>query len=201
MSPKSSDIRRQEISQALLRTIARHGYAKSTINKIAAEADLTPGLIHYHFKTKQDILRGLIQTLTRAQKVGLETIARSDAPPQKKLYQLIHAMLAVGTSAKPEVAAAWVVIAAEAIRQPEIAEDFQDALQTLSALVQEVIDEGVESGAFSIPETLTPQAATAALVASVQGYLTLGVTVQDVIPAGTAAEATWRMACGLLELS
>ncbi len=56
MERKSTDARRAEISQALLRVMAEHGYVKATISKIAEEADVTPGLIHYHFANKQAIL-------------------------------------------------------------------------------------------------------------------------------------------------
>ena len=46
--------------------IARHGYEKATIQAIAAQAGLAPGLIHYHFKNKQEILVSLIGTMAQA---------------------------------------------------------------------------------------------------------------------------------------
>ena len=56
----NTEARRSEITAALLAVIARHGYEKATIQAIAAQAGLAPGLIHYHFKSKQEILVSLI---------------------------------------------------------------------------------------------------------------------------------------------
>lgn len=50
--------RKHQIVDAAARTIAQKGYADASIKEIAAEAGLVaPGLIHYYFKTKEEILR------------------------------------------------------------------------------------------------------------------------------------------------
>ncbi len=50
--------RKHQIVDAAARTIAQKGYADASIKEIAAEAGLAaPGLIHYYFKTKEEILR------------------------------------------------------------------------------------------------------------------------------------------------
>ena len=36
--------------------MARRGYAEATVARVAAEAGLAPGLVYYHFKSKEDIL-------------------------------------------------------------------------------------------------------------------------------------------------
>ena len=46
--------RRRTIRKALLRVMAKTGYERASIADIAAEAQLSPGLLHYHFKSKQD---------------------------------------------------------------------------------------------------------------------------------------------------
>ena len=54
--PSNTDERRAQIADALKRVMARKGYDGATVNDIAAEADLTPGLVHYHFRNKLEIL-------------------------------------------------------------------------------------------------------------------------------------------------
>ena len=61
--PPNTEQRRAQIVQALARGMARSGYAKATIQEIAREAGLSPGLIHYHFRSKQEVLIGLIESL------------------------------------------------------------------------------------------------------------------------------------------
>ena len=196
--PKSTEERRQEIADALLRTMSREGYTKSSIAKIAAEAELTPGLIHYHFKTKQEILRDLIGRLVQRQTGALSTILHGATTPRERLKRLLDALLQRGETADSEMASAWVVITAEAIRQPEIREDFQEALDALLGIFVEVIGDGVAQGVFELQDGATADAGAAALVALVHGYLSLGVTVAERIPRGTAAPSAWAMACGLL---
>jgi len=54
--------RKRQIVEAAARTIAEKGYESSSIKEIAAEAGLpAPGLIHYYFKTKEEILREVVK--------------------------------------------------------------------------------------------------------------------------------------------
>ncbi len=53
--------RKRQIVDAAARAIAQKGYADASIKDIAAEAGLAaPGLIHYYFKTKEEILREVV---------------------------------------------------------------------------------------------------------------------------------------------
>ena len=58
-------VRRRQIVDGLCRVMAREGYGHATVQAIAAEAGLAPGLIHYHFADKREILVELVETLRR----------------------------------------------------------------------------------------------------------------------------------------
>jgi TetR/AcrR family transcriptional regulator, transcriptional repressor of bet genes len=197
MGRKTTDERREQILDAFLATLAEHGYARATIARIAEAADLTPGLLHYHFKNKQAILLALTDRLVEAQSERLRLEVDRHGGPPAQLRAVIDAFLAVGASADPAAVAAWVTIAAEAIRQPEVAEEFHRALLSIEAVLTTLVAAGVASGDFDTGP-LSPAACAAALLASIQGYFTLAATARDLIPSGTAADATWRMARGLL---
>ncbi|GGN93993.1 TetR/AcrR family transcriptional regulator [Saccharibacillus kuerlensis] len=54
--------RKMQIVEAAARTIADRGYESASIKEIAAEAGLAaPGLVHYYFKTKEDILHEVVR--------------------------------------------------------------------------------------------------------------------------------------------
>jgi TetR/AcrR family transcriptional repressor of bet genes len=197
MARKSTEERRAEISQALLRAMAEHGYAKATISKIAREADVTPGLIHYHFDTKQAILLHLLERLAEQQEALIAKHLEGAQAPLDKLDAVVDAFLAVGDDARPEAVASWVTIATEAIRLPEVKEAFEGALGAFGDKFAEVIAEGVEAGVFETGE-LSQEACVAAILATIQGYFTLAATDRALIPAGSAAPATQRMLRGLL---
>ena len=197
MARKSTEERRAEISQALLRAMAEHGYAKATIAKIAKEAEVTPGLIHYHFDTKQAILLHLLERLASQQEALIASKLEAAGGPRDKLEAMIDAFLAVGDDARPEAVASWVTIATEAIRQPEVKEAFVNVLGSFGESFAMVIGEGVEQQVFEMGE-LDVDACVAAVLATIQGYFTMAATEQSLIPQGSAAPAMRRMLRGLL---
>lgn len=48
--------KKQRIIDASYKVFANKGYNNSSIKDIAKEADVTPGLIHYYFKNKEELL-------------------------------------------------------------------------------------------------------------------------------------------------
>jgi TetR/AcrR family transcriptional repressor of bet genes len=51
------EVRRKSIIQAAMRSIAKYGYAGTTIGRICAEAQVSRGLINHHFGTKEELIR------------------------------------------------------------------------------------------------------------------------------------------------
>jgi AcrR family transcriptional regulator len=53
--------RRDQIVRAAIETIAEEGYAKASFVRIARRASISPGLITYHFTTKERLIRRILQ--------------------------------------------------------------------------------------------------------------------------------------------
>jgi AcrR family transcriptional regulator len=51
-----SEDTRQKIVEAAYRALVRDGYSRTTVKDIAEEAKIAPGLVHYYFKTKEELL-------------------------------------------------------------------------------------------------------------------------------------------------
>jgi AcrR family transcriptional regulator len=58
-----SEAMRANIIDAALRVLEREGYAATSVKDIAVEAGVAPGLVHYYFKTKEDLV---VAALSRA---------------------------------------------------------------------------------------------------------------------------------------
>jgi AcrR family transcriptional regulator len=56
-----SDQTKEKIVDAAYRALARRGYHETSMKDIAAEAGVAPGLAHYYFETKEDLLVAAIQ--------------------------------------------------------------------------------------------------------------------------------------------
>ena len=110
---------------------------------------------------------------------------------------LVDGFLAAGEDAQPEAVAAWVTIAAEAIRDDEVRQAYAAALHRFHDLFTRVVADGVDQGIFDTGELSNDECA-AALLSTIQGYFNLAATARDIIPPGSAAPATRRMLRGLL---
>jgi TetR/AcrR family transcriptional repressor of bet genes len=185
MSRKSnSEQRRQEIVFALLATMAEHGYEKATIQAIAQKAMLTPGLIHYHFKSKEEILLHLVRFLAELSRVRYEQFAATANTSDEKLKAYIDARLALGTGANPEAVAAWVVIGAEAVRQPAVREIYQEAVATEFILLTGLLKSCLSDKGKS---TKNVSQLAAGLLALMEGAFQLASAARDIMPQGYAA--------------
>jgi len=69
---RRAERKREEIVRAGLKVFAEKGFAAATMDDIALELEATKGLLYYHFKTKDDLLREILarNELT----AGFETI-------------------------------------------------------------------------------------------------------------------------------
>lgn len=57
--------KREQIIDAAYQVISDKGYEKASIKDIAHAADITPGLVHYYFHNKEDILVELLNAISR----------------------------------------------------------------------------------------------------------------------------------------
>lgn len=191
--PSNTEERRQQIVAGLLKVMSERGYERASISEIAKAAALSPGLVHYHFNGKQEILLTLVEQLAAQarQRVAtrLERVKGPDA--RARVDAFVEAFLATGDDAAPAAVASWVTISAEAIRQPEVRAIYEQVvradLEHLTSLVAAVV------GRRKAP------ALAAGLFAAVQGYFVLAASVPGLVPAGSAASTVKRMAAGLMD--
>ncbi len=184
--PSNTNERKKEIATALLRVMAEQGYEKASIQAIAKEADLAPGLIHYHFKTKQEILLSAVNWIVNSAEQRLIQLQEEVQTPWEKLEAFINVRLASGDTQMPEIVSSWVVIAAESIRQPEVRETYQRLIQTqLDMLAELLID--VWEVKTEVDEDILHLSAI--VIAAIEGAFQLSVTAPQAMPRNYAANA------------
>lgn len=187
----NTEARRAEIVAAMLPVLARVGYEKATIQAIAGEAGLAPGLIHYHFRTKQEILISLVDSISAFARERAERAAADTNRPVDRLNAWLQALLGLGDGASPERVAAWVMIGAEAVRQPDVRAVYSRAVAAQLAELTELL-----SACLTADKRKTEGAAriAAGLLAMAEGAFQLSSATSDVMPAGYAAVAAIRFA-------
>jgi TetR/AcrR family transcriptional repressor of bet genes len=193
--PSNTEERRQQIVAGLLRVMAERGYERASVAEIAKAAGLSPGLVHYHFQDKQEILLTLVEQLSARARERVESrLARVKGDDARaRVDAFLDAYLATGADADPAAVASWVTISAEAIQQPEVRAIYEKVVR--SDL------EHLEGLVAAVSGKRRARAVAAGLFAAIQGYFVLAASVPGLVPQGSAANTVKRMAAGLLDVA
>jgi TetR/AcrR family transcriptional repressor of bet genes len=195
--PKNTDERRAQIVFGLMRLLPTHGFQGASTTAIAREAGLSSGLVHYHFKTKGEILIALAEHMSATLQQRYQARLRAThSSPRALLLAFLDALVEPGEDEDPTAVAAWVALGAEALRNTEVANIHRavldELLQTLNGLLTEALrDEG--------RRTDNADRLAAGLLAAAQGAYSLGVLAPDAVPPGFAAPTLRTMALAFLE--
>jgi len=181
--PSNREQRRAEILQAFARVLAEHGVAGATMARVAEEAGFVPGLIHHHFRDKDDLLDALLGALVagfHARIRAEQALGSTDA-----LAAYGDAALKLGERSDTISARCWVGLFAEALRNPQLFKRMRRLIDSeLSSIEQRA------AGRFATPEA-------GAVLAYTLGALVLGAFAPQKT-AGFAAPGFHRLVRGLL---
>lgn len=179
----------------MLAVMTRGGYEGATIQAIGKAAGLSPGLVHYHFKTKQEVLVALISELTAQLEQRYRTRAGTSREPMLRLDAFIDAHVALGRDADPRAVAAWNVVGAEALRQSEVRSLYRQALARNLAEMRALV-----RACLVAEHKLTREAGqiAAALVSAIEGAYRMAAVQPRKLPKGYAAPMLRRMAHSLI---
>lgn len=196
--PPNTDQRREQIVDGLLKVMSKKGYEGASIQDIARAAKLSPGLVHYHFGTKAEILEGLMKRLMDQHLTGLdEKITEAGDDPLDQLDAFIEHHLATGDTANPQALSVWVALGAEAIKSKDVRTRYAAGLEAIMERLLTIIRNGIDCGRFGDP---LPRVSASAILATIEGYFVVAATARDLIPRYTAAPALKAMARGLLKV-
>ena len=84
--------RRQQLIDATIETIAKRGYAQTTMTDVAATAGVSHGLVNFHFETKEKLLTETLLVLAAEYRANWTSALAAAAPdPASQLDALILA--------------------------------------------------------------------------------------------------------------
>jgi TetR/AcrR family transcriptional repressor of bet genes len=184
MSRRSNtDQRRGQIVAAMQAVMARTGYSGATVAAIAAHAGLAPGLVHYHFRDKREILVALVDSLAGYARQRFESRAAKASTAVQRLQAYIAAHLAYGPDAQPDAVAAWVMVGEQAAHDPDVREVYQAALAAQMKLLKALLRQAfAERGR----RARRLDALVAGITCFIQGAFTLATSARPLLPAAFA---------------
>ncbi|HZR34146.1 MAG TPA: TetR/AcrR family transcriptional regulator [Nevskia sp.] len=173
----NTDQRRAQIIEALLGEMAAVGYERASVRSVAARAGLAPGLVHYHFHNKEEILLALVDGLIAQAEAGLAPVLDSAAAPARKLAAYVSSRVGLGVSADSEQVRAWVGVIAETMGQSKVRSRVARWLAKDHAQLATLFAQAGAEGA---------QELAASLLASILGSFSLHAIRVNGIPRGYA---------------
>lgn len=135
----------EAIIHAAIKVIAKYGYYRSQVSKIAQEAKVADGTIYLYFENKDDILISLFQ-----EKIGqfvnrVESQLQPNQSPVDQLYELIRLHLEYLES-QPELA----IVTQLELRQthPKLRKEINQILKRYLQVIDRIVQAGIDGGVF-----------------------------------------------------
>jgi AcrR family transcriptional regulator len=104
---ENPEVRRKSLIEATRRSIAKNGFAGTTIEKICTEAKVSRGLINHHFGSKEELIRQSYKSLCDEWEYHAHDQADGILSAEDELRSVIRTTFSP-TLFKPEYLSAWL---------------------------------------------------------------------------------------------
>lgn len=195
--PSNRDQRRAQIAETFVTVMAERGYDGASIQEIAVRAGIAPGILHYHFRSKLDIMLFALERLSVQHLQRVEVVMEAaGAGCWDRVKAFIGLHVGKGSLRERDNMEFWVVATGEALRNKEVAGAVDHLLGALVQRLRLELHRGVDE--IELSGLIDVEAASSAIVAAIQGYLVMAAVARAHIPAGSAQSQMEALAAGLL---
>ena len=185
---RAADVRREEILTVTVRLIDRLGLAAVRVADVASELHVSPGLVFYHFGTKEELV---VEAFAHAVERDLRRLEKAAAQgdPVERLRRVLRLYGPTGRATGWRI---WIDAWAVAQRVPRVRRTLRSLDRRWQDILRGVVDDGVAAGVF----TCADPAATVARVSA----LVDGLSVAAVVHRSVTREELRRWVAAQLEV-
>jgi AcrR family transcriptional regulator len=173
-SRRTAELRREEILTATLEVVESAGLAATRVSDVATALGVSPALVFYHFRTKDDLIAEAFAHAAETDVARLEDIAASEDAPLDRLRRMLKLYGPTGPATGWQL---WIDAWALAQREHEIQAVMRRMDQRWCAVLREVVEAGVASRDFHCPD---PQAAVTRISALLDGLSVAALVYRSV---------------------
>jgi AcrR family transcriptional regulator len=140
------DQRRRQILEATHRVTLARGLHELRVSDVADELDVSSGLIHYHFATKDELIEAMLGAMAEREIAGVRRSIERLATPEERLARVIDVYLP--SSRRDHSWLLWIDVWGEALRDANLRRISEELDNAWVELMADVIAGGVGTGAF-----------------------------------------------------
>jgi AcrR family transcriptional regulator len=188
-SRRSVELRRDEILASTTETVDRIGLEATRVTDVAKALGVSPGLIFYHFGTKDALVAEAFAFAVERDLTRLDKATSAGTDPVDKLRRALRSYGPTGAAKGWRI---WIDAWALAQREPVIRKVLRRMEQRWCVVLLAIIDEGVADGSFTCADPETTVARVSALIDGLSVAALVYRTITRVQLRGWVAETVAR---------
>jgi AcrR family transcriptional regulator len=194
-SKTKTEIRQEQIAQAALALVSRHGLRRLNVAGLARQVGVVPSALYRHYQSKEDVLEAVLDLISRRLLENVQAVRQESADPLECLHRLLsrHVQLICDNVAIPRVIFSEEIFSGYPRRRRRVYQIIQGYLKK----VQELIREGQLQG--RIRPDLAPDTGSVMFLGLVQPAAILGLMSNGAFDVAGHAEEAWRLFSGMLQ--
>lgn len=156
--------RRAELLEATRKVVIQRGWSGTRVADVAKAAEVSAGLVHYHFDNLGDLLTEMLRVTAEAEARQLKVIADGPGTAVARLDRVLRHY--VPRTRSDQTWMLWLDAWAGALREPSLRSIIRELDGAWVAVIERLLTEGVADGTFSCDD---PAAAAERLDALLDG--------------------------------
>jgi AcrR family transcriptional regulator len=169
--PDVSEERKNQILEAATVVFARRGYQNARMDDIVAESGLSKGALYWYFKSKDDLILGIVENMLIREFDKLQSVPSWEGTVKDRLLAFVDLTIA-DLEEMLQYMPIFYEFFAMAMRRDEIRKIFTDYFRSYMEIFTPVIQEGIDHKEFwDIPA----EDVAIALIAVLEGTILLMV--------------------------
>jgi TetR/AcrR family transcriptional repressor of bet genes len=189
--PSNTEQRRRQIVAALADLMTKKGYSGATIVEIARSAGLAPGLVHYHFSDKHEILIALCGEVAATIQRRYRSRTADVSTSSERISAFIDAHVALGEDADASAVAAWSAVGAEALHDSGVRAVYRQHIEREMAELGKLFTGALQDQGRRVHEVASK---SAMVLAAIEGSYRIATASPGTLPRGFSARGIRKLA-------
>lgn len=163
---RTGDERRQELVRAAFHVIAEQGFEGLRTREVAARAGVNIATLHYHFPSKEDLIRGVVDQMQREFERQAQELATRGLTARERLHAELWQAYEVSRD-QPELQIVLHELFLRSLRDPSVQAIFSTMKMHWQGAIEDLLSVGIYEGSFRAD--LDVPATAVAIIAFITG--------------------------------